>query len=124
MGTGTVGKEIATLVGMSLRYLEVDGNQAKTLDDIVFDDSLKGLRGVGWEGDENLVRFGFTASADLYIGIAEAGLTLDWALSDEAEAECRQETGYSLEYVLGQQAPIQDYLLDLGDEALMLMNAL
>jgi hypothetical protein len=124
MGTGTIGEEIATLVGMSLRYLEVDGSQAETLDDIVFEEYLRGLRDAGWDGDEKLVRFGFTASAALYIGVAEAGLTLDWALSDEAEAECRQETGYSLEYVLGQQAPIQEYLLDLGDEARMLMNSL
>ena len=124
MGTGAVGEEIATLAGMTLRYLDVDGSQAKDLDAIVFDGYLNGLRDAGWTEDEALVRFGFTASAALYIGVAEAGLTLDWALSDEAEAECEQESGYSLDYLLAQQAPIQEYLLDLGDEARTLLKAI
>ena len=82
------------------------------------------MRDAGWAGNESLVRFGFAASAALYIGVAEAGLTLDWALSDEAAAECEQEEGYPLDYLLSQQAPVQAYLLDLGDEARALLSVL
>jgi hypothetical protein len=124
VGTGAIGEEIATLVGVSLQFLEFPMSQAHELDAIVFESYISGLRDAGWTGDECLVRFGFAATAALFIGVGAAGIFLKAFLSDDGEAICEKIFGCTLKYLADQYAVLQDYLLDLGDEARELMDDL
>jgi Phosphotransferase enzyme family len=122
VGTGAIGEEIVSLVTISLQFLEVDMDKARDLDAIVFDGYLTGLQDVGWHGDVCRVRFGFAATAALFMGVGGAGVWLRGILADEG-AIAEKVFGYPVDYVLDQFALLQTYLLDLGDEARELIDS-
>lgn len=117
-GIGAIGEEIAPLFVQSLQYFEVDMKQMRKLDKLVFEGYLTGLRDVGWQCDPQMVRFGYTATLALYKGVGFVGFVLSLVLNDEGMRHSLEKSlGYPLEYVFGQWAELQHYLLDLGDEA-------
>lgn len=124
VGKGAIGEEIATLVGVSLASLEFPICQVNEMDAIVFESYVNGLRDVGWDGDERLVRFGFAAAAALFSGVGAAGIYLRALLRDDSDAIIEKVLGCTREYLVDQYAIIQDYLLALGDEARKLMAIL
>lgn len=124
VGTGVIGEEIATLVGISLLFLEVNMSKADVLDAIVFEGYLNGLRDAGWKGDARLARFGFATSAALYIGVAGVGVFSNTLLGDEGETIAEKVFGCPRDQLLDQFALLQSYLLDLGDEARTLVGDL
>ena len=124
VGSGAIGEEIATLVGISLQFLDFPVSQAKELDTIVFEGYLDGLRDAGWTGDERLVRFGFAATAALFIGVGALGPFVSGILDDNKADLVETLFGCSREDLADQYAFLQDYLLDLGDEARKLLSAL
>jgi hypothetical protein len=117
IGTGAIGEEIATLIAISLQFFEVDITQARALDAIVFEGYLEGLQDAGWNGDIRMVRFGFAAAATLFMGVGAVGLWLPGLLDEERSRIAEEALGHPLDYILGQFATLQNYLLDLGDEA-------
>jgi hypothetical protein len=96
-------------------------SQAHELDACVFEGYLTGLRDVGWAGDERHVRFGFAATTALFLGVGAVGPFLTVMLSDEGERIVENVFGCSREYLVDQFALLQNYLLDLGEEARELM---
>jgi hypothetical protein len=120
LGPGAVGEEIAALVGFSLYFLEVAAIDASRLDALVFDGYLEGLRDAGWQGDEALVRLGYTAAASLWTAVSVTGIMLPWIEDDERMAAWDQESG--LAHVLAQYREIHYFGLALGDEALSLLQ--
>jgi hypothetical protein len=64
------------LVAFSLYFLEAPAEDALRLDEVVFTGSIAGLRNAGWQGDERLVRFGYTAAAGLSGAISATGFLL------------------------------------------------
>ena len=125
LGYGAVGAEIGILTASSLNWMEVAGIHARELDQFIFDGYLAGLRDAGWQGDPRLARFGYTATAALAIGVARAMISAAFVWSNEEQA--RKEVaiiGHSRDAVHDQQALVQPFLLDLGDEALQLMDDL
>lgn len=124
-GVGGVGVEIGVLTAVALSWLDVAGEQARELDQIVFNSYLAGLHDMGWQGDAHQARFGYTASAALVSGVA--GTIISGALmwSDENRARNLESIiGHSRDALLDQQAMVEPFLLDLGDEALQLMDSL
>jgi hypothetical protein len=91
------------------------------LDAIAFEGYLAGLRDAGWRGDARLVRFGYAATAALY-GVGTAGVWLNAILEDDGKV-AEKVIGYPIDCVLDQFALLQNYLLDLGDEARTLRTA-
>jgi hypothetical protein len=120
-GIGAVGEEIGTLVSVGIQFMEVDVAQAVDLDEVVFEGYLAGLHDAGWRGDPRLVRLGFAATSALFMGIGGAGGCLQFILADDGKM-IENVVGYPIDQILDQWAIMQNYLLDLGDEALMLID--
>jgi len=70
-GIAPIGMEIAQFSTNFRSVRDVDLNQLQILSDIVFEEYLAGLREVGWEGDRQLLRLGYTASAALQNGLSD-----------------------------------------------------
>jgi hypothetical protein len=69
MGIGAAGEDMAGLVSANLALREVDPTQGDALDKVVFSGYMGGLRDIGWQGDADLVRFGYTAASALRYGL-------------------------------------------------------
>jgi hypothetical protein len=82
-GTAAVGEEIGPLVAASLYFAEAQGIDARALDAAVFESYMHGLRDAGWNGDEALVRAGYTGSVALRYLIGTTRILLPLIL-DEA----------------------------------------
>ena len=123
MGSGVVGEELMPLVGVSLHFLHMSPKQARELEAVVLDGYTSGLRDAGWHGDERLVRLGFRLATGLFCGVACVGM---WkSLADEERRDRSAEIlGGSIEEVLSTWRELQDYFLDLTDEAIALSETL
>ena len=118
VGMGVVGEDLATLVSISLQFLEVDAGDAAQLDRIAFEGYLAGLRDVGAVIDERTVRFGFAAAAHLLMGVGGTGGWLAWLVEEEDRPRVAEGIiGRPIDEILAQWRGLQPYLLDLGDEA-------
>jgi Phosphotransferase enzyme family len=119
VGTGAVGEEIVPLIGISLQFMDFAADRASELEAVVFEQYLSGLRASGWTGDERLVRFGYAASAALFVGVATVGC---WpSIVDEYRDRNTEETiGASIPEIVAAWGVLQEHFLDLGDEALLL----
>jgi len=95
------------------------------LDALIFAGYIAGLREAGWQGDEQLVRFGFTALAALKAGVAGPAPKIPQvarraaALPPDAEPpRLLSPGGYP------QAAARAHHLLTMGEEALQLLNTI
>lgn len=122
VGYGGVGQEAGSAVAVNLLFLEVDAKQAKLLDTIMFESYVDGLREAGWRGDVRLARFGYTAAAALDFGVMWAMIMTDWMASNAGVAAIEAVIGRPLDEIVSQWAEAQVFLLDLGDEALSLID--
>lgn len=121
VGTGAIGEEIAPLVGVSLQFLEVGMKDARELDQLVFEGYLTGLGDSGWAGDPDLVRFGFTATTAIFVGLGSLA-SIGWLKENPMEAE--EVFRQPFEEIVDRLAAVQSFLLDLGDEARELVEVL
>jgi hypothetical protein len=96
---------------------------ASTLDAIVFQKYLAGLRQAGWEGDEALVRFGYTTAATYFNGVGGL-IFLQFLLDPQYHPLLEQVFGYQLEQILAQWAELQGFLLDLSEEMQLLHSSI
>jgi hypothetical protein len=125
VGYGGVGEDVGITIGIGLSWLEVAGDQAREMDQIIFDAYVEGLRDAGWQGDVHLARFGYTLTASLVIGVAWPIFMGALAFATDDGVRSMEATiGYQLNDILEQWATIQPFLLDLGDEALRLVDEL
>ena len=77
-GNAAVGEEIVPLVAASLNLLEFDYTQAKSLDQVVFEGYIQGLREAGWRGDPQVVRSTYVAASIIrYEGTGLAVMVAD-----------------------------------------------
>ncbi|MBX3012319.1 MAG: phosphotransferase [Caldilineaceae bacterium] len=124
-GLGIIGEELVPLFAATLSFVAVDIERIPELDALIFAGYLAGLRDADWQGDERLVRFGFTAQVAFKAGVAEPATRLPAvarrmaALPPGAEPpRLLSPGGYPQAAAKGQ------YLLDLGDEARRLLDKL
>ncbi len=68
VGYGVLGEDIINLVLDSVFLLFVNGSSLIPLEKLVLEGYLTGLRSAGWNGDERVVRFTYTALAALHFG--------------------------------------------------------
>ena len=123
-GTGAVGVDVSLTMAASLRWMEVEASQAHALDQAVFAGYLDGLRAAGWQGEEQLARFGYTANAALFVGLGHIGLFLPRLLDETTWSNTEHIIGHPIEQVFAQYAELQPFLLEVGEEAIALMAAL
>jgi hypothetical protein len=122
IGTGAVGEDIASLVTVSLQFLDIDAASAGELDAHVFAGYLDGLSDAGWDGDPQVVRFGYTTAAALFMGVGAVGVWLPALLDDQFHGQIERAIGHPLNQIVEQFAVLQSFVLDLGDEARELLN--
>jgi hypothetical protein len=124
LGSDAIGAEIATLFGVSPRFFAVDIAQIAALEAIIFTGYLDGLRDAGWQDDARLARFGYTATAALDCAVSYLGVTVPRVVKRAEDAIQHGEEPPSL---LGsdraQFTALMDHLLDMGDEAVTLMDS-
>lgn len=124
-GHGMLGEEIVPLFNATLTFVDISIEQIAELDRLIFTGYVAGLRDAGWQGDERLVRFGFTALVALKAGVADPATKMP-AVARRAAAlppgveppRLLNPGGYA------QAAAVGHYLLDLGDEACRLKQPL
>jgi hypothetical protein len=122
VGPGVIGEDLAQLVTMSTMLLEVPAQDLARLDKLAFAGYLAGLTDVGWRGDEEVVRLGYTASAALLFALAIMGILLPGVEDEASCASWAQTAGHPLEVLLSQWQHLQQFVLDLGDEAQTLLQ--
>ena len=123
VGTGAVSEDIVPLVGITLQFMNLATAKLGELEKRVVDGYLTGLRDAGWHGDERIVRFGYTASAALFIGVATVGC---WpSVAHESRYKIAENAiGHPIDTVIANFGALQDHFLDLGDEALEMLGVL
>ena len=117
IGMGHLGEEPAALLAVSLQMLDVPIAEVGSLERVVLDGYVEGLRDVGWDGETATVRFGFAIAASLLMGVGGAGIWFTTA-SQDGEAMIERMVGRSIADIAAQWSAMQPYLLDLGEEAL------
>jgi hypothetical protein len=126
-GRGVLGEDLAGLVGGALAFVEVTPAEVATLDRAVFSAYLGELRAAGWDGDERLVRLGYTASMALRGGPGFVGWAFDAvyeSTEESAEAICQAFYGRPADEALDYRSRLIAYALQLGDEARQLAQTL
>ena len=123
MGTGAVGEEIMPLIGVSVQFMHIRPAMVAELEGAVFASYLEGLRDAGWRGDEREARLGYVAAAALWGGVATVGMWPD--ISDAmAYNYCEAIIGAPIDDIVDCWAEMQEYFLNLGNEAVLLMEKL
>jgi hypothetical protein len=121
-GIGFVGAEIAAMIGGGV--YEIPACELEGFEAVAFSGYIAGLRRAGWLGDLQLARFGFVATIALFMGLGMAGhLLLLFAETDEIEFQERF-FGRPSDELTAERAVFQRYFLDLGEEALALLDEL
>lgn len=122
LGFGRVGQEIGITTAVNLQFMEIPGEQAHELDAAIFEGYCAGLADAGWGGDRRLVRFGYTTTAALSIGVASTNWLAARLTSREGVTLVEGVLGHPVDAIIAQWGEILPFLLDLGDEALSLLN--
>jgi len=124
-GLGALGEELVPLFATTLSFVAVPLGRIAELDELIFAGYVAGLREAGWQGDERLVRFGFTALAALKAGVAGPATKIPQiarraaALPPDAEPpRLLSPGGYP------QAAARAHHLLTMGEEALQLLDSI
>jgi hypothetical protein len=122
-GPGKVGQEIAIMTAIGLQFMEVAASEARELDHAVFEGYIDGLCDAGWQGDRQLVRFGYAVTAALTLGVAGAVGFTD-LMQSRGSGPFEAMIGCPIEDIMAQWTAMHPFLLDLGDEALVLMPSI
>jgi hypothetical protein len=117
--------EVGNLVVTSLMNLEVDVEEARTLDSAVWQGYLKGMRAAGWDGDERAVRFAYAAYPALRWGaVFPMLMILPCVMKQSRRDEAEAKHGLPIEEIMRRWAGALGYVLDLADEARLLADCL
>lgn len=121
LGTGAIGEEMVPLVGITLQFMNMAPAKLQALEETVLDGYVAGLRDAGWQGDERLARFGYAASAALFIGVATVGC---WpSVARESRYKLAEKAiGHPIADIIANFGALQDHFLDLGDKALAMVG--
>lgn len=129
-GIGALGGDLSNLIGLSSLLGELDTTALPALEGLAFEAYLSGLREAGWQGNPDLVRFGYTAWVGLWVGaFAPTGTsywTADtpWWTREEANAFALQQFGKMGQELASDWAGICEFGLDRADEARQLADRL
>jgi hypothetical protein len=123
-GRGAIGEELVPLVLASVTFFEIELDRAQTLEEIVLEGYLEGLRDAGWQGDPRLVRLGYAAAGSLRYRFGEIGRFLPMILDEGPHVVAHQVFGRPAGEVLDHAARVRRFSDSLPDEARALMDVL
>ena len=116
VGRGPVGADLNPLVWMSLAFGGVGLDRQQELQEVVIEGYLQGLRDVGWLGDAQLVRLGYSAACVRYV-FPELERWLALILDESLHAGMEQRSCMSIEEAFDSVAWTRRRLFGALDEA-------
>ncbi len=116
-GIGPPGYELVPLCGELLPAFRFGLAEARDLAEDVFEGYLAGLRDAGWQGDQGLVRFGFTAALALRYGACGGPANLSDLLDETRHWVPEQRWGHSIVEIMDRWAGCSRFMLGLAEEA-------
>jgi hypothetical protein len=119
---GHVATDIATLVHQAFVYFDADIASAAHLDRAVFDAYIDGLNAGGWMGNPRAVRLAYAVRIVFGHGLSEMGPLLRVALDERRHGWAEQVYGKPLGQIFDRRAALARFLLQLADEALILVG--
>ena len=123
-GTGGVGVELEALIGAGASMYQIPARELKDYEATAFGGYMAGLRQAGCDVNPRTVRFGFAAAAALHYGVGLTGFLLS-VLADEQQVQFLERFfGRPRGELMAEQAVFHRYFLDLGEEALALLEQL
>ncbi|MEH2216112.1 MAG: phosphotransferase [Nostoc sp.] len=123
VGYGVLGEDIINLVLDSVFLLFVNGSSLIPLEKLVLEGYLAGLRSAGWNGDECVVRFTYTALAALHFGLI-VGRLLKIVQNESRHSWLEQRFGRTFDDIIAARAIAITHGLELADEARLLLRFL
>jgi hypothetical protein len=117
-GIGCVGEEAGFFARMNSLWMDVAAADARPLFDVSYTAYVEGLAEAGWQGDEKLVRYGYTLSAAMG---STWPLSMMRFLPEPGSKEIAEEiVGHPLDAQIKHLAQLQPLYLELADEAVAL----
>ena len=124
VGRGPIGADLGPLVWMSIALGGVALDKLQELEQIVFEGYLEGLHDVGWQGDPQHVRLGYTAATVRFL-FPEIERWLALILDESLHAGFEQSVGLPIGQIFdSNMALVRSFYFDLLDEARKLINIL
>ena len=123
VGRGPIGADLSPLVWFTIAVGEFGLDRMQELEEIAFEDYLKGLRDVGWQGDPQQVRLGYTAAGTRYL-YPEVERWLALILDESLHAGMEQSIGMPIGQIFDTVALMRPSLFGQLDEARHLMGIL
>lgn len=123
VGIGALGGDLFHLTSGSAVLFEWEPAAVGALEAVTTEGYLAGLHDVGWQGDADLVRLGYTTWLALMHGACLPTATTVW-MADDTGARVWQQFGRSREAVAAGWATLCAFALDRADEARQLMDRL
>ncbi len=123
LGPGAVGEELAPLIGVTLQFGDLPLDTARDLEAVVLSRYHSGLIEAGCVVSHADVRFGFCASAALFLGLGNFGGWQTVLADPDKRSNLEAILGSPIEKIVERFAGLQTYLLDLGDQATALAAA-
>jgi len=121
-GIGSLGIDVAQLAVNFRSVRDVDINDMRDLNDLVFEGYLAGFRDVGWTGDPGILRLGYVASIALQNGLMDFW-NLRGVIDPRRYPRMRLLWGdRSVEENLDRRGALLRLILELADEARQLIN--
>jgi len=119
--TGPVGGELACIVMQPTYWFNgVHTDQLPELDGIVFEAYMQGLADVGWRGDRELVRLGYTASISLRV--AYGIFNVEWASRNPATRTFIEDAiEHPMEEISDVMRGLRTYVVGCAEEARQLI---
>lgn len=117
VGGGCLGADLAPLLCASVAHFAVPVNDSRALAEAVFAAYLGGLRDAGWDGEDDVVRFGYLASLAPWVTVVSG---LRYFRDEDLAPRVQQLHGKSLPELRETWSALTLVLLDLLDEARVL----
>jgi hypothetical protein len=119
-GIEAVGAELAPMVTASVCFFDAEPEQMGSIDQVVFDGYVQGLRAAGWTGSREIVRLGYTAAASLRYGLFPLGVFI---LSERLRDHFERVFAHPVTEILDRWAEVAGFLLGRADEARQLLRS-
>lgn len=124
LGVGPVGAELAPLVSASTAFAGIERASWGALERAAWEGYAGGLRDAGWDGPEEVVRFGFAASSALRYGPGVVRLLLPTLLDPSTQQRAEQLLGLPFDAIVDLWSAVGAEQARLAREALSLLPAL
>jgi hypothetical protein len=121
VGQGPIGADLNPLMNASVSFFDVDIADAQRFEDLIFEGYLIGLRDVGWDGNQQEARLGYTASCVRY-ALGTLGPVLMMILDQNTRLQAEQAFHCSIETLLDYWGHIRRYFGYMENEARQLMK--